>query len=551
MAEAPGPWTQYQQPAATPAPAQEGTASPWTQYGGVPAQAPAQSPASAPETQTWGRVAAEVPAKAFAGFADMFSNAPANLWNLAKIGYGTVTGREQEITPQPNFVQNAMARTGEWEGIAPGGPKLSDKPMTPAQEAASRYAQAGLMAAATGGASSVAGLTRAAGTGLATQGAVDIAGKAFPNSPAAQTVAQLLTPVLAARGGVTARAPKSIQQAAVATSKAAKAGMNPSEVRVLNESHQAGYVIPPSSVPGAKISTLLEGLGGKAKVDAAAKAHNQGVSDNLAAKSVGIDPAKGLTAATLEQARAPAYKAYQAVQDLPIRFKLTQGYKNRINQIGAELEATAQRYPKLINVDAIKTLRDQLTQGTTMAPKDAITLIRQLRADASATLQRAYGAEKPSAEQVALGKAQRDAAGVIEKLVEANLRATGSQVLYRDYVNARQQLAKTYDIETALNPATGHINPHVLAQLDTKGGGSRMTGDLRTVARFAQAFPKATPRGQMSGEPSPFSISDIAGGVGLGIATHDPLYTGAALARPALRATVLSKPVQRGIIPKP
>jgi hypothetical protein len=322
-------------------------------------------------------------------------------------------------------------------------------------------------------------------------------------------------------------------------------------VNVLNESHKAGYVIPPSSVPGAKISTLLEGLGGKAKVDQAAKANNQIVSDKLAAKAVGIDPAKGLTAATLEQARAPAYKAYQAVQDLPVRFKLTAGYKNRINQIGADLEATAKRYPGIVNIEGIKALRQQLTQHQDMTPRDAITLIRQLRADASATLQKAYGAEKPSAEQVALGKAQRDAAGVIEKMVEANLNATGSGVLAQAYKDGRQLLAKTYDIESALNPATGHVNPHVLAQIDTKGGSSRMTGDLRTIARFAQAFPKATPRGQMAGEVAPFSVSDVVGGVGLGALTHDPLYTGAALARPALRSAVLSKPVQRGIIPKP
>ena len=323
--------------------------------------------------------------------------------------------------------------------------------------------------------------------------------------------------------------------------------MTPTERATLSQAHKAGFVVPPSYVKTSKVGSLMEGIGGKAKVEQAARLRNAEITDKLAKQELKIPEHQDLTADTIQAARQPYLQVYQKIAQLPGAFKATNAYLTRIQSLGSDLMKVAKEHPDIVNVDNIKKIQQSLS-ATSFSPQVAMTLIRQLRSDASATLDRTANLEKPSAEQVALGKAQRGAADAMEKMVQANLRASGNAQLYKDFKDARRYIAVSHDVEKAVNPANGHIDPNKLRRMDEAAGNKRMSGNLKTIVRFAQAFPKAMGAPEKIGGVPMWSPLDTMAGIGTALATHDIPLTAAAMARPALRKAALSKPIQAGLV---
>lgn len=77
-------------------------------------------------------------------------------------------------------------------------------------------------------------------------------------------------------------------------------------------------------------------------------------------------------------------------------------------------------------------------------------------------------------------------------LEEEALKANKPELL-PELRQARQQIAKSYDIEKALNIGTGDISAPALARALDKG--APFTGNLRTVAEFGNAFPSSVREG--------------------------------------------------------
>jgi hypothetical protein len=139
----------------------------------------------------------------------------------------------------------------------------------------------------------------------------------------------------------------------------------------------------------------------------------------------------------------------------------------------------------------------------------------------------------------------------MEKELENYAASIGQTELMPALRDARQQIAKTYTVQKALNPTTGSIDARVLAKELRKG--KPLTGELKQVAEFADQFPKAAQVMEKSGGAVSLSPLDylFAGGAGLnsltsGGSTMDAAQN-AALglgARNAARALILSNPAQ-------
>src|SRR5690606_24838065 len=130
----------------------------------------------------------------------------------------------------------------------------------------------------------------------------------------------------------------------------------------------------------------------------------------------------------------------------------------------------------------------------------------------------------------------------LEDLIDRNLQASGQQELLKNYRAARQTLAKVYDVEKALNVASGNVDAKKLGSTLAKG--RPMTGELKQIAEFANQFPKAA---QMTDRlvSMPHVVPRDLGALGaLSAATSNPLMLAGVLARPAARSLVLSGPVQ-------
>ena len=293
---------------------------------------------------------------------------------------------------------------------------------------------------------------------------------------------------------------------------------------VLKDSQAAGYVVPPTSANSTVINNTIEGLSGKIKTAQVAAEKNQVVTNSLARKALGLADDSPLDETVLGSIRDQAGKAYQAIKNFPQKFQADQQFATDISTLGRDFQAAAQEFPEIAGNASIDSLKSALSKPD-MSPKAAVELIKKLRFDASKNF-KAF--DDPA--KAALADAQKSAANAIEGLVERNLAQSGQAGLVDSFRAARQLIAKTYDVESAL--VGGNVSAPVLARLSAKGP---MTGELGTVAKFATEFPKAA---QLLKE-APNAISPLD--VGLAFATGNPAMLAA---RPAARAAILSKPYQ-------
>ena len=145
-----------------------------------------------------------------------------------------------------------------------------------------------------------------------------------------------------------------------------------------------------------------------------------------------------------------------------------------------------------------------------------------------------------------LGKANKEAAKVLENTIENHLANTKQTDLLEKFRDARQLIAKTYTVEKALNQTTGTVDAKKLAAQLQKG--KPLSGELKSVAEFGQAFPKAVQTPETMGSLPQFNPLDYFAGLVVG-GTTGPAGATAAFARPALRSVALSQPIQNRLLP--
>jgi len=313
---------------------------------------------------------------------------------------------------------------------------------------------------------------------------------------------------------------------------------------VAQESRQEGYVIPPSQTKPGMVSGTLEGVSGKAQTWLHAAAKNQDTTQRLAAKSVGLKP-EDLSPANLASIRSDAGQVYaELAKQQP--FKPDAQFQSDLLQLSRRNRMLEANFPTLVKSE-VDALVKSMQGGRPINSEAAVEAIKQFRADATKNLSSMEN--KPAME--ALGKAQKAAADALENLIDRNLRAQGKPDLVTDFRNARQTIAKTYSLEEAINPATGSIDANKISKAWRSG--DRLSGELLKIAKFGAAFPEAA-KNVTTRSVLPVSPLDLYAGAGLGgvgIASGNPLLAATALARPAIRSAILSKPYQQYLAATP
>jgi len=292
---------------------------------------------------------------------------------------------------------------------------------------------------------------------------------------------------------------------------------------------QAGYVIPPADVRPTFLNETLGGLSGKIKTAQAASAQNQSVTNAMARKALGVADDAPLTTNALQAFRdtaatsgyAPIRKAGEVTADA--------AYNKALDSIAGQYQGAARSFPGAAKnpvMDMVEGLRQSKFDAG-----DALDMVKVLRQDADKAFR---------AGDTGLGKAAKSAAGAIEDQIERHLKAAGDDAAMAAFRKARQDIAKSYSVQKALNVATGDVSAPALARELAKG--KPLSGELRTIAEVANAFPKATQA--LKEAPKAISPLDFAFGGGAGVATGNPLALATMAARPASRALLLSKPYQ-------
>jgi hypothetical protein len=312
--------------------------------------------------------------------------------------------------------------------------------------------------------------------------------------------------------------------------------------QTVRDALQAGYRLPPSSAnPNTGVvGNLIEGLSGKVKTIQRAAQQNQEVTNTLARRALGLPQDAPLTEETFRTLRNDAFQmGYEPIRRAG-RITADQQFNAEIAAMTAPINRLSQDFPGAARTlqNSIEEIVDDLGRGAWDAD-NMIFAIREYRNAASPLLR----SQNPA--DVARGHASRQAATMLEDLIERNLQARGQTGMIDQFRTARQIMARSHDVENAVNPGSGNVRARTLGnRLDQ---GRPLTGELETIARTERAFGG----NQMSGHPlqeqttsaTPWSLLDLL--FGAGVSNVDPRVAGLALGRPLARELILSQPYQR------
>ena len=303
---------------------------------------------------------------------------------------------------------------------------------------------------------------------------------------------------------------------------------------------EEGYVTTPSVRGEAGAAGLAEGAGGVLKVRQAAVETNQAVTNRLASRAVGLPEEVPVTIDVLQGIRSQASQAYENVRGVG-RVFTDNRFQRDLSASIRQFKNAARDFPELAKteiIDLVDSLR--VAEFDAGAGVDAISLLRN-RADVAFR-----GGDK------ALGNSYRAASNAVETVLERHLGRGGEPALVDAFRQARQQIAETYSVQEALQGRiTGEVSATQLAAQLKKG--KPLTGELRTIADFANTFPSVSRL--FIGTAQAFSPLDLAvgaiggtGAIAAGVMGAGPaavLPLAGVIARPLLRRAALSEVARR------
>lgn len=309
------------------------------------------------------------------------------------------------------------------------------------------------------------------------------------------------------------------------------------------DARQAGYNVPPTQAGGGIVNRMLEGLAGKASTLQEASVRNQEITSKLANKSLGLPEDAVMTPELLKSVRDKAGEVYQGISSSGLIVP-KQSFHDALDKAGEAAVKAEMNFPNETSKKILETIgsvrKDAFDAGS------AVSRISQLRTEADV----AYRAGNKD-----LGKATKDAATALEDAIESHLKDLKQPDALNKFKEARQLIAKTYTIEKAMNPKTGSIDAKVLAA--RLKSGKPMSGELKDIAEFASAFPKAAQSTEKIGgtigiSPLDYTMAGLTGGASmLGGEDKESSALNAAIAlglRPAARKAVLSNFMQNRLV---
>lgn len=319
--------------------------------------------------------------------------------------------------------------------------------------------------------------------------------------------------------------------------------LSPQMQTAVAEARQAGYTLPPTQAGGGIVNRALEGLAGKASTLQEASIRNQEVTSKLANKSLGLPEDAVLTPELLKSVRDKAGQFYDTLSNAGIVVP-KKTFHDALDKAGEAAVKAEMNFPNATSKQILETIgsvrKDAFDAGS------AISRIKQLRTEADI----AYRAGNND-----LGKATKEAATALENAIESHLIDLKQPDALNKFKEARQLIAKTYTIEKAMNPKTGTVDARTLAA--RLKSGKPMSGELKDIAEFGLAFPKAAQTSEKIGgtigiSPLDYTVAGLTGGASyIGGEDEQSSALRAAIAlglRPAARKAVLSAPMQNRLV---
>lgn len=259
-----------------------------------------------------------------------------------------------------------------------------------------------------------------------------IPGGALP--AAGSMIAEIGGPQWAGVGAMAPTAAITAFNAARAPRFAQEQAQNHVRDATLRRAQDAGYVTPPSAIHATPVMNAVESFGGKAALKQEAELKNQQVTNGLVREELRIPENTPITEGLLNTLRTQAAQPYREVSAL--------------SPIAA----------------------------------NALQRLRNARAEASVQFRHYDMTGTP--ESLRNGRALDAQAAMLERVLERQAAQSGRPELIPALRAARTEIAKTWDVERALNIGDGNVNAKIIGRALDRG--RPLTGNLETIGRFAE-----------------------------------------------------------------
>jgi hypothetical protein len=312
-----------------------------------------------------------------------------------------------------------------------------------------------------------------------------------------------------------------------------------------------GFVVTPGSLTPTGANVVKERIAGKTHLEQLASIKNQQMADKVARRAVGLPENSPLTPESMKDIRATEYnKGYAPVKNLG-NIVADDAYITDLINIESKYTGPSKSFPEAVP-DEVGNLIKKYTVDRFDAA-DAVDVIKNLREQASGNFRKGENA---------LAKSQLDISTALEGQIARTLETSGDPKvanLLEQFKASRQRMAISHTIEDAIRVGSGSVDAKKLGR-DIQND-KFMTGDLKTVAEFANTFPRVNVPPSTIGTPGAGTVlgrsfsGAIGAGTGLLTSGGNPYAAMLGAAAPELvsagmREYMLSQMGQRKILPK-
>lgn len=259
---------------------------------------------------------------------------------------------------------------------------------------------------------------------------------------------------------------------------------------------QEGLVVTPGAVSPTGANIYLERLAGKTRLEQTASVRNQEMADAIARREAGLPDTAPLTSEAMQKIRKDEYaKGYEPLAAVG-KVATDDAYLKDLTAIESKYAGPGASFPGAVPENVGKLI-ETYTVGDFDA-KDAIKVMRTLRAQSQANF-------KKGDNDLAL--AQRDIARAMESQLARAIETSGrndAAALLAQFQASRQRMAISHVIEDAIREGTGSVDANKFARALQKG--EYLSGGLKTLGEFANAFPRVMQPASQIGSPGTATV---------------------------------------------
>jgi hypothetical protein len=274
----------------------------------------------------------------------------------------------------------------------------------------------------------------------------------------------------------------------------------------LRAAQQEGYVVTPGSVSPTGKNILSERMAGKTHLEQLASVQNQTVTDKLARRAAGLPENAPLTSTTMQDIRKAEYaKGYEPIKQIG-EIKTDPVFLDDLISVESKYAGAGASFPGAVPEDVTRLIKNFTVDK--FNSKDALDVTRTLREQARGNFRKGDDA---------LAKAQIDVSNALENQIERSLalsNSTKAADMLEQFRLSRQRMAISHTIEDAIKEGSGTVIASKLAR-DIQSG-KYVSGDIKTIAEFANVFPRVTQTPSQIGAPGAGTVlgRSLSGGAG-------------------------------------